>query len=346
MPRDAAGVYHLPAGNPVVSGTIISSTWANTTMQDLADALTQSVSTTTDSTFVQGKGTLHWSLATGGQCSIGPGNGDGSGFVTNNMSIGTWQGVGITPLTGGALSTGGYAWSCNARTGAVQQQGNLFLYNGGAYSPNIYFQAAAGAYAPCMRANSVPKQIEFVNGAGNALTMSIDDAGNNIHYGTTLMVGQATCQDRLILQRPGSYGEMAVFSQDGTFMYIRGRTSGGGLQFVNNAYTAVTFTIDDGGNATFMGQVGAGSGALSTDGNVNGPVWGGWLSNYLASQLGSKAPNGAQVPWNSGIAELAAVMGGNNTVDAGNPWVMEGIRVTTSTDINRIYPRVVWLRNA
>jgi len=43
MSRNGSGVYSLPAGNPVVTGTTIASTWANTTMTDLAAALTDSV---------------------------------------------------------------------------------------------------------------------------------------------------------------------------------------------------------------------------------------------------------------------------------------------------------------
>ena len=43
MSRNGSGVYSLPAGNPVVTGTTISSTWANNTMNDLASALTDSV---------------------------------------------------------------------------------------------------------------------------------------------------------------------------------------------------------------------------------------------------------------------------------------------------------------
>jgi hypothetical protein len=43
MSRNGSGVYNLPTGNPVVTGTTITSSWANTTMQNIADALTQSV---------------------------------------------------------------------------------------------------------------------------------------------------------------------------------------------------------------------------------------------------------------------------------------------------------------
>jgi hypothetical protein len=43
MSRNGSGTYSLPAGNPVVTGTTISSSWANSTMSDLAAALTDSV---------------------------------------------------------------------------------------------------------------------------------------------------------------------------------------------------------------------------------------------------------------------------------------------------------------
>ena len=43
MPRNSQGVYTLPAGNPVVPGTLIETTWANPTMADIADALTNSL---------------------------------------------------------------------------------------------------------------------------------------------------------------------------------------------------------------------------------------------------------------------------------------------------------------
>lgn len=44
MSRNSSGTYTLPAGNPVVTGTTITSTWGNTTMSDIANALTDSLS--------------------------------------------------------------------------------------------------------------------------------------------------------------------------------------------------------------------------------------------------------------------------------------------------------------
>jgi hypothetical protein len=43
MSRNGSGTYTLPAGNPVVTGTTISTTWANNTLNDLAAAMTDSV---------------------------------------------------------------------------------------------------------------------------------------------------------------------------------------------------------------------------------------------------------------------------------------------------------------
>lgn len=44
MSRNSSGVYSLIAGNPVVSGEVISSAWANDTLDDIQDALTESLS--------------------------------------------------------------------------------------------------------------------------------------------------------------------------------------------------------------------------------------------------------------------------------------------------------------
>jgi hypothetical protein len=44
MSRNNNGLYTLPAGNPVVSGEVISTAWGNPTMEDIAAALTDSLS--------------------------------------------------------------------------------------------------------------------------------------------------------------------------------------------------------------------------------------------------------------------------------------------------------------
>lgn len=41
--RSAGGTYSLPAGNPVVTGTTITTTWANSTLSDIAQGITDSL---------------------------------------------------------------------------------------------------------------------------------------------------------------------------------------------------------------------------------------------------------------------------------------------------------------
>lgn len=43
MARDGSGNYSLPAGNPTSTGSVISTTWANATLPDIATALTNSI---------------------------------------------------------------------------------------------------------------------------------------------------------------------------------------------------------------------------------------------------------------------------------------------------------------
>lgn len=50
MPRDINGNYTLPIGNPVVSLSTITSAWANSTLADIAQALTDSLDITDPAT--------------------------------------------------------------------------------------------------------------------------------------------------------------------------------------------------------------------------------------------------------------------------------------------------------
>jgi hypothetical protein len=43
MSRNGSGTFNLTSGNPVVTGTTISSSWANNTLSDIANGLTQSI---------------------------------------------------------------------------------------------------------------------------------------------------------------------------------------------------------------------------------------------------------------------------------------------------------------
>ena len=67
MPRDINDVYTLPAGNPVIPDTVIDTEWANNTMDDIAQALTDSLdkSDPTQARTILGLGTMATQNANG-----------------------------------------------------------------------------------------------------------------------------------------------------------------------------------------------------------------------------------------------------------------------------------------
>lgn len=89
MARNGSGVYTLPAGNPVVTGTTISSTWANNTLNDLGNAMTASLA-------YDGQTVPVANLPMGGYIHTGVGNATAR---TNYPSAGQVQDSALTYLT-------------------------------------------------------------------------------------------------------------------------------------------------------------------------------------------------------------------------------------------------------
>lgn len=177
----------------------------------------------------------------------------------------------------------------------------------------------------------------------------------NFDPASKLSLSGGTMSGRLTLTQGAQYGELVMRSSDGSGMFIRGRASGGGMEWVNSAYNAVPAAMDDAGNFRVNGTVSVGGGGswLNTDGNLYGGIWGGYLSNWLNSNISSlqnsingKAGAGARVQYDSGLFEFAEANGRSvSIVDLPAPYVVTGLRVAIGTDINRIWQRGVVLRN-
>ena len=90
MARNGSGTYSLPAGNPVVTGTTISSTWANNTLNDLGNAMTASLA-------YDGQTTPVANLPMGSFIHTGVGNATAR---TNYASAGQVQDGTLSYLTG------------------------------------------------------------------------------------------------------------------------------------------------------------------------------------------------------------------------------------------------------
>jgi hypothetical protein len=89
MSRNGNGTYNLPAGNPVSSGSVISSAWANSTLSDIAVALTGSI-------------------ASDGQTPV-TGNLNMAGNKVSNLGAGTLatDAANLTQVTSAVAITGG-----------------------------------------------------------------------------------------------------------------------------------------------------------------------------------------------------------------------------------------------
>ena len=124
MSRNGSGTYSLPAGNPVVTGTTISSTWANTTLTDIANALTGSLAS------------------------------DGQTTASGNLNMGTYQVVNAgDPTTAQALATKNYVDTYVGNLGTMStQNANAVAITGGSIS-SILEGATVTASAPTSSIN-------------------------------------------------------------------------------------------------------------------------------------------------------------------------------------------------
>jgi hypothetical protein len=118
MSRNGNGIFNLPAGNPVQTGTTISSTWANNTLSDIANALTQSIAADGQTTITGpligldstvtfgGTGQINLPVGTTGQRSATP----YAGMIRYNSTFAQFEGYsasGWTQVGGGATGGGG-----------------------------------------------------------------------------------------------------------------------------------------------------------------------------------------------------------------------------------------------
>lgn len=227
--------------------------------------------------------------------------------------------------------------------------GSLIMRN-----TNLFFQNAAsqnfGYFGAFGTAGAVGSGLGIVDSSLTLWNIQFDNFGNVFVRGNgTINGGLRVDGGRLQLRQAGLYGEVAMYSTNGTVMFMRGRTvEGGGMQWVNNDYNAICADMDNNGNMRLLGQLAVGNGAstLASNGDLVGSVWGNaWLSQFIAARVGERAPIGAMVHHNSGIAESSQwAAGADNVVDMGDPWVVQGIRTTSG--VGWSWLRCVWLRNA
>jgi len=122
MPRNAQGLYSLPTGNPVVSGTVIESQWANGTMDDIATALTGSLPR-------NGSAPMIGQLTLSGQPPVSPTHAVDKAYVDKFMSYAS--GMPLASITAYAGGTAPPGWlKCDGSTVSRTTYADLFAIIG------------------------------------------------------------------------------------------------------------------------------------------------------------------------------------------------------------------------
>lgn len=172
MPRNSSGTYSLPSGNPVVTNTLIQSTWANSTLSDVGTAMTDSLDR-------NGRGAMLAPLK----------NIDGTA-VAPSITFSSEGTLGVYRVSAGVLGiAAGGALVLSIAAAGLTFTSPLVLPIGSAAAPSLTFvsNTNTGIYSPTTNQVAISTsgvQRVLVDGTG-ALTvasgvLSLAAAGNNI----------------------------------------------------------------------------------------------------------------------------------------------------------------------
>jgi hypothetical protein len=213
MSRNGSGTYSLPAGNPVVTGTTISSTWANTTLADISNALTGSLAS------------------------------DGQTTASGNLNMGTNRIVNTAdPTNAQDVATKNYVDTYVGNLGTMStQNANNVAITGGSIS-SILEGATVTATAPSASINYDFKTQAVRYYTANATTnFTVNIRGNSItSLDATMTTGQTATMVLMVTNGTTPYYPN-VIQIDGTT--ITPKYQGGFVITAGNASSVDIYTI-------------------------------------------------------------------------------------------------------
>lgn len=221
-PRNGGGTYTLPAGNPVVSGTTISSTVHNNTNSDIATALTQSLAK-------DGQTTPSANLPMGSfrHTSVGDATARNQYGVVNQIQDGDYNLVGVVAGT-------------NTLTGSLSPSISTYV----AGMQVVLIPANANTAATTLNLNSVGAlDVQKYTSAGQ-----VSLAANDLRAGIPALLLLDTGSDDWIVLNPysGALGDVTIGVLTTTTINASGTVTAGAIT------TAGTVT-----GATIVGAYGA-----------------------------------------------------------------------------------------
>lgn len=212
MPRNSSGTYSLPSGNPVVSNTLIQSTWANTTLSDVSTAMTDSLDR-------NGRGAMLAPLK----------NIDGTA-VAPSITFSSEGTLGAYRVSAGVLGiAAGGALVLSIAAAGLTFTNPLILPVGSAAAPSLTFVANTntGLYSPATN------QVALTTNGVGALFVS---ASQNVGIGGANALGKLqVIGGDVVIDNAANY---SAKNSGGTASSIMALSAGNQLQFGNSGAVA------------------------------------------------------------------------------------------------------------
>jgi hypothetical protein len=285
MSRNGSGTYNLPAGNPVSSGSVISSAWANSTLSDIATALTGSVAADGQTTIVAnlnmggnkltnlGTGTLGTDAANLTQVTssvaITGGNIDGTPIGQTTAADGSF-----TALSASGDVTFSSTGSMKVPAGTTAQRNNNLL---GSFRFNTTFARFEGCIA--VTAGETISTISHVTTTATLTTatahglatgdfITVSGATPAAYNGTFEITVTASTEFTYVMATDPAANATVVGSYVyGTWGAVGGGATGGGANQIfvlNDQIVTNDYTIPTGKNASSAGPITVDTGVTVT----------------------------------------------------------------------------------
>lgn len=276
MSRNGSGVYNLPASNPVVPGSTISTVWANGTMSDIAAALTGSVA-------ADGQTPMTGNLNANGNkiVSMAEGTVAGNAVEYAQFILATQSAVAITGGTINGATIGATTPAYARFSELVIPAGTTAQRPANPVNGDIRYNTTTGQYEGFTTVAAITTLSSLTNVTTTATATTV--ANHNLQTGDyvtitgctpsayngsfVITVTGDTTFTYTMLSNPGGSASVVGTYTDGIWTQIGGGATGtGGNQVfvLNDQVVTASYTVPTGKNASSAGPITINTGVTVT----------------------------------------------------------------------------------